>query len=146
MGQNFNSQRTKARKMLYLHLFSFYSIFSGIFLNKDNLLAMLQVILKYLIDIFNRQKMVAQNIFLEILGRQVLRSQKKTRSFYFTACSNVMWKSPFNFLWGFSFYKILSCRLSDFQIGISCESCQISIAAMLIFFGHFSLLFECYAY
>ena len=77
MGQNFNSQRTKARKMLYLHLFSFYSIFSGIFLNKDNLLAMLQVILKYLIDIFNRQKMVAQNIFLEILGRQVLRSQKK---------------------------------------------------------------------
>ena len=63
--------------MLYLHLFSFYSIFSGIFLNKDNLLAMLQVILKYLIDIFNRQKMVAQNIFLEILGRQVLRSQKK---------------------------------------------------------------------
>ena len=68
--------------MLYLHLFSFYSIFSGIFLNKDNLLAMLQVILKYLIDIFNRQKMVAQNIFLEILGRQVLRSQKKTRSAY----------------------------------------------------------------
>ena len=67
--------------MLYLHLFSFYSIFSGIFLNNNNLLAMLQVILKYIIDIFNRQKMVAQNIFLEILGRQVLRSQKKTRSY-----------------------------------------------------------------
>ena len=66
-------------------------------MNKDNLLAMLQVILKYLIDIFNRQKMVAQNIFLEILGRQVLRSQKKTRSYDVLVCSSAVSKMEKHF-------------------------------------------------